>query len=187
VRTLPWLGALVLAACHGGVHNRGDWQVIGDVTVGIPAGEFILSSTGADAPQVGARLSAAHFVWDRAAVVASGSYQYYNPKSGSLDAGELQLGARYYPPIGFHVGKLPVATFFDAFVGVFQASTTFPVAGTATNVTGQFGGGIEVILGKHTSAFLGYYFRHLSNGGGNVPDNPGYNENQLFAGFGWRW
>jgi hypothetical protein len=182
-----WLLALALAACHGGVHRRGEWQVIGDVSTGTPADDFILSSTGADSPEIGARLTLANFVRDRLALLAAGTYRYYNPESGSLSSGELQLGGRYYPPIDFHAWTVPVAPFLDATGGVMHATADFPVEGTATNVTGEFGGGLEMAVGKHMSVLVGYHFRHLSNGGGNEPDNPGYNENQFFLGFGWRW
>jgi hypothetical protein len=183
------LGLLVVAlvGCHGGVHRRAEWQALGDVSFGFPAGDFIISSEGAGAAELGLRAGAANFVRDRTAILAQAGWRYYSPDSGSLNAGELQLGLRYYPPIDFHIGKVPVAPFLDAFAGVIHSSATFPVDGTATNVTGEWGLGLEVILGEHSSLYGGYHFRHLSNGGGNVPENPGYNNNQFFLGFGWRW
>lgn len=184
---IAWLVALALVGCHGGVHRRGEWQLIGDVSAGTPAGEFLFSSTGADSPEIGVRLSAAAYVRDRTAFLAAASYRYYRPDSGDLHAGEFEMGPRYYPPIDFHVGKVPVAPFLDAFVGIVHASADFPLEGTPTNVTGLFGGGLEIVLGEHSSLLLGYHFRHLSNGGGNVPENPGYNDNEFFLGFGWRW
>ena len=183
------LGALVLflVGCHGGVHQRGEWEALGDVSFGFPAGQFITDSEGAGAPELGVRAGIGTFVRDRTELLAMGVWRYYSPESGSLNAGEIQLGLRYYPPIEFHVAKAPVAPFLDAFGGVMHSSATFPVDGTPTNVTGEFGAGLEVILGEHTSIFGGYHFRHLSNGGGNVPENPGYNNNQFFLGFAWRW
>ena len=178
---------LALAGCHGGVHHRGEWEATGDVSFGFPAGQFLFSSGGAGAPELGLRAGLGTFVRDRTELLAMGVYRYYSPESGSLNAGEAQLGLRYYPPIEFHIKKAPVAPFLDAFGGVMHASATFPVDGTSTNVTGEWGAGLEVILGEHTSLFGGYHFRHLSNGGGNVPENPGYNNNQFFLGFGWRW
>jgi Lipid A 3-O-deacylase (PagL) len=157
------------------------------VSFGFPAGDFLISSEGDGAPEFGLRAGAANFLRDRTAILAQAGWRYYSPESGSLNAGELQLGLRYYPPIDFHIGKAPVAPFLDAFAGVIHSSATFPVDGTATNVTGEWGLGLEVILGEHSSLYGGYHFRHLSNGGGNVPENPGYNNNQFFLGFGWRW
>jgi hypothetical protein len=160
---------------------------MGDVSFGFPAGEFVFSSTGAEAPELGLRAGVANFVRDRTAILAAGGWRYYSPDSGSVNAGEFQLGLRYYPPIDFHVGKVHMGPFLDAFVGVMHSSASFPLDGTATNVSGEWGLGLEAILGTHTSLYGGYHFRHLSNGGGNVPENPGYNNNQFFLGFAWRW
>ncbi|MFI5401934.1 MAG: acyloxyacyl hydrolase [Planctomycetota bacterium] len=179
--------ALALAGCRGGVHHRGEWQAIGDVSFGFPAGDFLFSAEGAGAPELGLRAGVGALVSDRTELLAMGVYRYYSPESGSLNAGEVQLGVRYFPPIDFHIGKAPVAPFLDAFGGVMHSSASFPVDGTATNATGEWGLGLEVILGERTSLFGGYHFRHVSNGGGNVPENPGYNDNQFFLGFGWRW
>ncbi|HEX5136123.1 MAG TPA: acyloxyacyl hydrolase [Planctomycetota bacterium] len=187
MRAAIGLMVLVLGACHGGVHRDDRYQVVGDVIFGTPAGEFILSSTGADAPEVGVRLTGAAFTCDRLALIAAGGYHYYDPKTGPVDAVEFQVGARYYPPIDFHVGKVPVGPFLDVLGGVLHASSPFPAGGTESNLTAELGGGLEVILGKRASVLLGYHLRHLSNGGGNVPDNPGYNDNEFFLGFGWRW
>lgn len=178
---------LAIAGCHGGIHHRGEWQAVGDVNFGFPAGEFLFSSTGADAPELGLRASIVGFPRDRTALLAAGGWRYYSPESGSINAGEFQLGLRYYPPIDFKIGDVPVGPFLDATVGVMHSAADFPLDGTANNVSGEWGLGLEFILGKHTSILGGYHFRHLSNGGGNVPENPGYNNNQFFLGFGWRW
>jgi len=187
LRPLAALLSLIVAGCHGGIHRRGEWQAMGDVGFGFPAGDFLFSSEGAGAPELGLRAGMAGFVRDRTALLAAGVYRYYSPESGSVNAGEFQLGLRYYPPIDFHIGKVPVGPFLDAFAGIMHASASFPLGGTATNVSGEWGLGLEAILGTHTGIFGGYHFRHLSNGGGNVPENPGYNNNQFFLGFAWRW
>jgi hypothetical protein len=187
MRPTLWLVALALAGCEGGAHRRGEWQVIGDVSFGSPAGNFVLAGRGEDAPCVGGRLSGAAFVRDRTAVIVAGGYRHYEPDSGSVDAREFQIGPRYYPPVEFQLGKVPVAPFVDGFGGVLHASTAFPVDGTDTNLSAEFGVGLETILGEQASLLVGYRFRHLSNGGGNEPNNPGYNDHQIYFGFGWRW
>lgn len=187
MRPTPWLIALLLAGCQGGLHRRGEWQVIGDVSYGTPAGDALFDSGGADAPNIGIRLSGAAFVRDRTAVVVAGSYRHYDTDAGSDDAVEAQLGSRYYPAIDFRVGKVPLAPYVDAFGGILHASEDFPVNGTETNLTAEVGAGIEAMVGKRTSLLVGYRYRHLSNGGGNEPDNPAYNDNQFYFGIGWRW
>lgn len=187
MRSTPWLIVLLLAGCHGGLHRRGEWQVIGDVSYGTPAGDALVDSGGADAPNVGVRLTGASFVKDRTAVALAGSYRSYDPDSGGVDAVEAQVGARYYPPIDFHLGKVPLAPYVDAFGGLLHASEDFPVGGTATNLTAEVGLGIEAMVGKSTSVLAGYRYRHLSNGEGNEPDNPAYNDHQFYIGLGWRW
>jgi hypothetical protein len=76
----------------------------------------------------------------------------------------------------------------DAWVGVIYASDNLPTGGTHTNITQNAGAGVEAMLGEKTSLFLGYHQRHISNGhGGSAPDNPGYNDHQIYFGVGWRW
>lgn len=182
--------ALLLCSCAGGLHARGEHQAIAGAAVGIPAGGNLLwAGVDRDAPNAAVRAAYGTFTADRTAILGVAlPYRYYDQDDGPVHAVELQALVRYYPPLEFQVGRLPVAPFVDAAVGVLHGSRAVPAGGTRTNITQEAGLGLELILSKRLSAFVGYHQRHLSNGrGGSAPDNPGYNDHQILFGVGWRW
>jgi len=120
-------------------------------------------------------------------VIPALSYRYYDQNDGPVHVAEFQVMGRYYFPLEFHVGEVPVGVFGDVAIGVLEGSRSIPEEGTDTNITAEAGAGVEAMLNDKASLFIGYHARHISNGGGNVPYNPGYNEHVVFLGFGWRW
>lgn len=187
------LGLLLLlaatAACQGGRHQRGERHLIGEISVGIPSGGNLLwAGDKADAPNVGAAVAVEGFVRDRVALLGTlYPYRYYDQNDGPAHAQELQFGVRYFPPLEFELGKLPMAVFLDVSVGVIQSSRSIPAGGTHTNITQESGIGLEARLSETSSLLFGYHQRHISNGGGNAPDNPGFNDHQIFVAFTRRW
>lgn len=190
VRTGTLVLLLVAAGCRGGWHERGEQQVLGQVAVGIPSSDGDLLWAGADepSPDVAGTVAYGTFVRDRVELLGGIGYRHYDhPDEGAIHAVEFQFDIRYFVPLEFHLGKVPIGFFLDAAVGVIQSSKSIPSAGTHTNIIQEAGGGIEAVLGPKHSLLVGYHQRHSSNGGGNVPDNPGYNDHQVFLAFAWRW
>jgi hypothetical protein len=85
---------LALAGCHGGLHARGEHQLLADVSYGIPA-QGILGTDAPDARNVGARVSGGTFIEDRILIFVAGSYRRYDVDPGTAEAWEIQFGPRY--------------------------------------------------------------------------------------------
>jgi len=181
------LALLAAASCQGGWHRRGERQFIAQTAYGTGAGNLLFAGTKEACSGFAATAAMAFFPRDRIAVVPSLSYRYYDQNDGPVNALEFQILGRYYFPLEFHLGKMPVGLFCDIGVGVLEGSRSIPEKGTDTNITAEAGLGGELILNEKTSLLLGYRGRHTSNGGGHATYNPGYNEHVVFLGFAWRW
>ncbi|MHC4958169.1 MAG: hypothetical protein ACYTGN_07310 [Planctomycetota bacterium] len=174
---------LACAACHGGPHKRGEEQAIFRADVSEPISGTSLGFEGmGDARNVGVGAGFQAFVLDRWAIGGSMGLRYFDQSGGGVAAFDLEFTARHYL---FEVGKLGVIFEFNG--GRSIATEQYPPGGTTGNWIFGFGPTFEYPLGDRTSLLLGYQWRHLSNGKGNVPENPTQNDHRVWAGVGIKW
>ncbi|MBS1795604.1 MAG: acyloxyacyl hydrolase [Acidobacteria bacterium] len=75
--------------------------------------------------------------------------------------------------------------FAEVGAGIMLTSRSMPVPrGTAFNLTGDFGGGVQFFTSESRAVSIGYKYFHLSNGniGGKI-NNPGYNANVFYVSY----
>ena len=176
---------VVLAGCQGGLHRRGDQQIVVQADYGEPMrGNSYLGLTGGgSAANAGLTLGNHYFIEDRVAVVGSVSYRYFDQSDGPVHAAELEMGLRF-----FFLEFGTVAFSFDIYIGGMVGTRSVPETGSHGNFLAGLGPTAEIQLGKKLSVLLGYQFRHLSNGGGfRDPDNPTQNDNRFYVGVALPW
>jgi hypothetical protein len=93
-------------------------------------------------------------------------------------------------PLGLQVNFLNrhrVQPFVDAHGGLLYFTRQEPVPNSSQfNFTFNFGAGVQVFTGTRSSLLLGYKYHHISNdNSGNA--NPGVDNNEIYAGYLWRW
>jgi len=77
--------------------------------------------------------------------------------------------------------------FFDAHGGMLYFTRQEPVPNSSQfNFTFNFGAGVQVFAGKRSSLLVGYKYHHISNDN-TAPQNPGVDNNEVYAGWVWKW
>lgn len=185
------LGLLLycVAGCKGGLHREGDGQVEVLGSVGIPVkGDFALWWRGeGEAKNAALSVNYQHFVRDRVTVTAGLTpLRLYDQEGDTVYQAEFQAGTRYYP-WEFPAWKTPVALYGEVLGGVSWASEPIPPIGSDWNLSLEMGLGFEIHLSDRLRWMVGYRLRHLSNGHGNVPENPGQNDHLLYTGLAFPW
>ena len=170
------------ACCQGGLHREGESQIDLLGSYGWPVNEV---KQRAENAALSVRYQ--HFVRDRTSLMAGITpVRIYKRDDDRIYEFEFQVGARYYP-WEFHIGKLPIALFGETAGGVAWAEEPVPPAGTEWNLTFELGAGLEFHLTDRLLWMVGYRFRHLSNGKGQVRKNPSQDDDQVFFGLSYNW
>ena len=179
--TMPFL---VLGACTGGPHRKGDRQAVFTVDYSEPMLGTSLGFDGhGDARNVGTSAGVQWFLMDRWAVGVRTGLRYYDQRGGATGAWEVEMTARHY---FFEIGKMSFG--FEMTGGGSLATRDVPPGGTSVNWVWGFGPLFEDPLAEKADLLFGYQWRHLSNGlGGDSPDNPTQNGNRLWIGVGFDW
>ena len=185
VRGLPSLLFLFLfAACHGGIHKKGDrmWSVRGQYSHPTP-GEAIVFKSHGHVQSVGVGAYNRWFVSDRIALGGGVSAMRFSEEGNTSWGGEFEAGLRWYFA---EIGK--TGFFFDANGGFLVADGDVPEFGSKANLLFDLGPGIEVPLGGNSKLLAGVQFQHFSNGKGlNSPENPSQNSIRFWIGYGHDW
>ncbi len=116
-------------------------------------------------------------------------YYFTNHKVTGFRAGATTYGGGA-TPLGMQVNLRNghrVQPFFDAHGGVLYFTRQEPVPKSSQfNFTFNFGAGVQVFTGRHTSMLVGYKYHHISNNE-TAPENPGVDSSEAYAGWVWRW
>jgi hypothetical protein len=112
-----------------------------------------------------------------------------NQKVPSFRAGATTYGGGLTPlgmQINFRNGRR-VQPFFDAHGGALYFTRQEPVPNSSQfNFTFNFGTGLQVFTGRRSSLLVGYKYHHISNAN-TATENPGVDNNEVYAGYLWRW
>jgi hypothetical protein len=106
----------------------------------------------------------------------------------------VRAGATTYAggitPLGMQVNfcnRHRVQPYVDAHGGILYFTRQEPVPNSSQfNFAFNFGTGVQVFTGKRSSLLLGYKYHHISNNE-TAPQNPGIDNNEVYAGYLWRW
>lgn len=175
--------AFMVVGCTGGIHRRGEQQIVLTGSYGHPIKGNVLWPDGEGrADNAGVSLGYHYFAADRTALMAVLTpYRNYNEDGINIWEGEFQLGVRQYF-WEFDAGSAPVGLYAEALVGMMTGSDPFPSGGSCTNYTQDTGVGFEVRLNEHISWITGYRLRHVSNWYAFGEENPSQNDNQVYTG-----
>jgi hypothetical protein len=93
-------------------------------------------------------------------------------------------------PLGMQVNFMNgywLQPFVDAHGGMLYFARQEPVPYSSQfNFTFNFGAGVQVFTGRRSSLLMGYKYHHISNNE-TAPQNPGVDNNEVYAGWVWRW
>jgi hypothetical protein len=93
-------------------------------------------------------------------------------------------------PLGMQVNfrnRRRVQPFVDAHGGILYFTRQEPVPDSSQfNFTFNFGAGVQVFTAKRSSLLVGYKYHHISNNE-TAPENPGVDNNEVYAGYLWTW
>jgi hypothetical protein len=108
--------------------------------------------------------------------------QLFRAGATTYGGGVTPLGMQ----INFRNGRR-LQPFFDAHGGALYFTRQEPVPNSSQfNFTFNFGTGVQVFTGRRSSLLVGYKYHHISNAN-TATQNPGIDNNEIYAGYLWRW
>jgi len=184
VRRLLLLFFLLLVACEGGLHRRGDkmWSVRAHYGEPIEGRTFVGNGLG-KSPSAGVGVYNHWFVRDRLALGLGLTPTVFQQQGDTVWGAELNGQVRWY-----FADVSEVGFFLDVQGGLLLLSEDLPPRGTPYNLSYVIGPGVEWAIGERWRMLGGVLFHHISNGKGiESPDNPTLNETRVWIGFGSTW
>jgi len=194
MRCVAWfclaLFCCVGAGCAHGFHKAEDQQVTAFASYGDPRTDDPLWWIGeGDAKNVGLTFGYNYFLADDLAFLAEFTpLRRYSQDGETIHAIEFQLGVRGFFWSADLSGPSKIGLFFDVAAGFMAANARVPDRGTKSNLTADFGPGIEYRINEEWSILGGYRLHHISNiGPTETSNNPGQNDDRYYLGVGYSW
>lgn len=106
----------------------------------------------------------------------------FRPGATTYAGGVTPLGLQ----LNFRNGRR-LQPYVDAHAGMLYFTRQEPVPNSSQfNFTFNFGAGAQLFTGRRGSLLVGYKYHHISNHN-TAPENPGIDNNEVYAGYLWRW